>query len=655
MVWMVVLGLFALSLLLLLSMQRPRRPTEDESDAGKTSAPRRPSALLASLPILLLMILLIYLALDALDPRRGHPLEAPLAAIAGLLELLSQARKPPTSVAAFDYAVAGLALLLALATFALMVLVVFAERVCAGGTAPRAARIRPRLDVAVAESLDDLRTEPDARAAIIRAYRRFELALSAARVPRAGVADAGGVHAVRARPGVRCPPAPVERLTSLFELARFSERPLGADARAAACDCLDEVKTALESGADACALSPAPWRRPFVTRLLVGVVLLAAVPVYVYLEPHWRALVPRLAAALRARHGAAGAARHPRRPGRASRRHPRSMPRAIPPAVEPGAPHRLLELTASVRAGLRSRRHFETVLWPRLTALAARPLALPPLRRGRGPSLAGFRDGHRHHRGRAVKVGAIAERAREVVSTLGRIVVGKDDVIERIFAGVLANGHVLIEDYPGLAKTLIARLLAQALDLGFRRIQFTPDLLPSDITGSFLYDQSRGRFEFRAGPVFTNLLLADEINRATPKTQAALLEAMQEAQVTVGRADLSAAAALSRAGHPEPHRAGGHLSAARGPARSLPDAGQRRLSRCRHRARDPPAPARAAHGRGRRSPPSCRGRSSSPCRGRWRTSSSATRSRATSWPSRRRPAPTRAWPSARRRGGPSPC
>jgi len=122
---------------------------------------------------------------------------------------------------------------------------------------------------------------------------------------------------------------------------------------------------------------------------------------------------------------------------------------------------------------------------------------------------------------------------REVVATLGRIVVGKDDVLERIMAGILANGHVLVEDYPGLAKTLIARLLAQALDLGFRRIQFTPDLLPSDITGSFLYDQREARFEFRAGPVFTNLLLADEINRATPKTQAALLEAMQESQVTI--------------------------------------------------------------------------------------------------------------------------
>ena len=132
-----------------------------------------------------------------------------------------------------------------------------------------------------------------------------------------------------------------------------------------------------------------------------------------------------------------------------------------------------------------------------------------------------------------MKIAAVAERAHEVVTTLGRVIAGKERVLERIVAGVLANGHVLIEDYPGLAKTLIARLLAQALDLGFRRIQFTPDLLPSDITGSFLYDQSRGRFEFRPGPIFTNLLLGDEINRATPKTQAALLEAMQEAQVTV--------------------------------------------------------------------------------------------------------------------------
>jgi len=108
-----------------------------------------------------------------------------------------------------------------------------------------------------------------------------------------------------------------------------------------------------------------------------------------------------------------------------------------------------------------------------------------------------------------MKLDRVTERSHQILGAIAGVIVGKGDVLERILAGILASGHVLIEDYPGLAKTLIARLLAQALDLGFRRIQFTPDLLPSDITGSFLYDQSRGRFEFRAGPVFTNLLLAD--------------------------------------------------------------------------------------------------------------------------------------------------
>jgi len=132
-----------------------------------------------------------------------------------------------------------------------------------------------------------------------------------------------------------------------------------------------------------------------------------------------------------------------------------------------------------------------------------------------------------------VKVGRVTERSREILDTLARVIVGKGDVLERILAGILANGHVLIEDYPGLAKTLIARLFAQALDLSFKRLQCTPDLLPADVTGSFLFDQREAKFEFRPGPVFTHLLLVDEINRATPKTQAALLEAMQEAQVTV--------------------------------------------------------------------------------------------------------------------------
>jgi MoxR-like ATPase len=132
-----------------------------------------------------------------------------------------------------------------------------------------------------------------------------------------------------------------------------------------------------------------------------------------------------------------------------------------------------------------------------------------------------------------VKIDALADRCGEILAALGQVIVGKGDVLEQILAGVLANGHILIEDYPGLAKTLIARLVAATLGLGFKRIQFTPDLLPSDITGSFLYDQRQGRFEFRPGPIFTHLLLADEINRATPKTQSALLEAMQESQVTI--------------------------------------------------------------------------------------------------------------------------
>ncbi len=132
-----------------------------------------------------------------------------------------------------------------------------------------------------------------------------------------------------------------------------------------------------------------------------------------------------------------------------------------------------------------------------------------------------------------MKLETVASRSQDILAALGQVIVGKADVLQQMLAGLLANGHVLIEDYPGLAKTLIARLVAQTLDLGFKRIQFTPDLLPSDITGSFLFDRRENRFEFRRGPIFTNLLLADEINRATPKTQSALLEAMQESQVTV--------------------------------------------------------------------------------------------------------------------------
>jgi MoxR-like ATPase len=127
----------------------------------------------------------------------------------------------------------------------------------------------------------------------------------------------------------------------------------------------------------------------------------------------------------------------------------------------------------------------------------------------------------------------VQEVAAEALDEVERAVIGKREALELVFVGFLADGHVLLEDYPGLAKTLAARSFAQVLSMRFTRIQFTPDLMPSDVTGSSIWNQRDADFEFRPGPIFTNLLLADEINRAPPKTQAALLEAMQEQQVTI--------------------------------------------------------------------------------------------------------------------------
>ncbi|MGH3737444.1 MAG: AAA family ATPase [Micromonosporaceae bacterium] len=127
----------------------------------------------------------------------------------------------------------------------------------------------------------------------------------------------------------------------------------------------------------------------------------------------------------------------------------------------------------------------------------------------------------------------VGELARRVLDAVGTVMVGKREPLGLVLAGILAGGHVLLEDLPGLGKTLTARMFAQTLGIDFRRLQFTPDLLPADVTGSFLYDQRNHDFTFRPGPVFTNVLLADEINRTPPKTQAALLEAMQEKQVSV--------------------------------------------------------------------------------------------------------------------------
>lgn len=127
----------------------------------------------------------------------------------------------------------------------------------------------------------------------------------------------------------------------------------------------------------------------------------------------------------------------------------------------------------------------------------------------------------------------IAESAAKLRENIQKVIVGKDDIIELTLIALLCEGHLLIEDVPGTGKTTLAKTIAKSLDCTFQRIQFTPDLLPSDVTGIYYYNQKIQEFEFRPGPIFSQILLADEINRATPRTQSALLEAMQERQATV--------------------------------------------------------------------------------------------------------------------------
>jgi MoxR-like ATPase len=133
----------------------------------------------------------------------------------------------------------------------------------------------------------------------------------------------------------------------------------------------------------------------------------------------------------------------------------------------------------------------------------------------------------------SMNIGDAGATCQQVVNQVRKVIVGKEQVLEKVMLAVIANSHILFEDYPGLAKTLMARSFAMSMGCEFSRIQFTPDLLPADITGTYIYNVKTSDFELRRGPVFTNILLADEINRAPPKTQAALLEAMQERQTTL--------------------------------------------------------------------------------------------------------------------------
>lgn len=132
-----------------------------------------------------------------------------------------------------------------------------------------------------------------------------------------------------------------------------------------------------------------------------------------------------------------------------------------------------------------------------------------------------------------MKIAELADQGKGILAAVSRAIVEKEEVLEQVLLAVLCDGHVLIEDYPGLAKTLMAKSFAAALGCRFRRVQFTPDLLPADITGTYVFDRKSGEFVLRRGPIFTHVLLADEINRAPPKTQSALLEAMQERQTTL--------------------------------------------------------------------------------------------------------------------------
>ena len=255
--------------------------------------------------------------------------------------------------------------------------------------------------------------------------------------------------------------------------------------------------------------------------------------------------------------GRIGRARlHRRGRGQRRRRLPPARHPARPPAGQARPQHHLRRRRAGPRG--RRRRPLPGLLWP------------SDLTDSMENDMTDTEDTVRRQ-------GEARDALQRVLHEIKRVIVGQDAMLERVLVSLLAGGHVLLEGVPGLAKTLTVKTLARALAGSYGRIQFTPDLVPADLVGTRVWRPDSGRFDTELGPVFHNFLLADEINRAPAKVQSALLEVMQEHQVTIGGATYPRARAVHRARHPEPDRVRGHLSAARGPGRPLPDEDPRRL------------------------------------------------------------------------------
>ena len=197
---------------------------------------------------------------------------------------------------------------------------------------------------------------------------------------------------------------------------------------------------------------------------------------------------------------------------------------------------------------------------------------------------------------------AFAVRFREIEDNIERVVRGKREEIRLALVALLAEGHLLIEDVPGVGKTMLAKSIARSIDCSFRRIQFTPDMLPTDITGVNVFNQEHGDFEFKPGAVFANIVLGDEINRASPKTQSALLECMEERQVTIDAETTEPRDAVHGDRHAEPGRARGHLPASGGAARPVHAAAVDRVPERRDRGRHPLEPRRRPAAGRHRSP-----------------------------------------------------